>query len=318
MKKWLRALAKIAVSCLLLAVLLWQVDLQVLVERLRGLSPGFIVFAWGYYAVCQLLSSYRWQMFLSAKGIPVPVPTLFSYYMIGMFLNNFLPGAVGGDAAKTYYLYRRTGQGHYALGSVFLERFAGLLGLSLMSIVALVIGLPWIREPLILAAVAGTALFLLVVVLGLWWAPLSPPIQNLLGRVLPGSIGPRLQQLYEALAGYRQYPGTILRAVALSMVIQGLYALYYGVVAWGLGISIDVLYFLLFLPVVTLAMLAPISLGGWGVREAMLVFLFSRVGVAAVDVLAVSLTAHLLSTLLSLWGGLLWLWHRPEPSAAAA
>jgi uncharacterized protein (TIRG00374 family) len=316
-RPWFRPLARLAVSLLFLGVLLWQVELQLVVERLQQLSPGLVLFAWAYYALCQLLSSYRWQMFLTVKNIAVPVTSLFSYYMIGMFLNNFLPGAVGGDAAKAYYLYQRSGQGSYALSSVLLERFSGLLGLSILSIAALAVGPPWIHKPLVLASVGGSALFLLMVALALWWAPLFPRIENALGRVLPVSIGPRLQRLYGALAGYRQHPGMVTRAVALSVVIQGLHALYYGVVSWGLGLSIDVYYFLLFLPPVTLAVLAPISFGGLGIREAMLVILFGQVGVAAADILAVSLTAHLLNTLLSVWGGLLLLRRGREESVPA-
>jgi hypothetical protein len=49
----------------------------------------------------------------------------------------------------------------------------------------------------------------------------------------------------------------------------------------------------------------PISVGGLGVREALLVFLFADVGVPAADVLSVSLTAYALNTLLSVAGGLL-------------
>lgn len=302
-------------SAVLLGVLFWRVEPGRVVQGLQQLSPAFVLFAWVYYASCQLLSSYRWQMFLTAKNIAVPVTRLFSFYMIGMFLNTFLPGAVGGDAAKAYYVYRRSGQGNYALSSVLLERFSGLLGLSVISITALAIGLSSIWKPVILASVGGTALILLAVASALWWAPLSPPIRGALRRVLPASIGPRLQQLYGALASYREHPGTLVRAVALSVAIQGLYALYYGVVSWGLGLSIDVYYFLLLLPPVTLVMIAPISVGGLGIREAMLVLLFGQVGVAAADILAVSLTAHLLNTGLGLWGGLLLLRRRWEPSS---
>ena len=302
---WVRALAQVAVSGLLVGLLLWRTDVERVAEHVQRLTLAFVLFASGYYAACQLLSSVRWRLFLTAKGVAVPTTTLFSYYMIGMFFNNFLPGAVGGDAAKAYLLYRRCGEGHLAVSSVFLERFAGLLGLSIVSVAALAISVAWIRSPLVFAAVGGTALFLIAVALGLWWAPLSARIGNALGRLAPGWLGPRLERFYGALAGYREHPGTLLGAVLLSVVIQGLYALYYALVARGLGLSIDVVYFLLFLPPVSVLMLVPIGLGGLGLREAALVVLFAAVGVPAADILAVSLTAHALGALLSLWGGLL-------------
>jgi len=248
----------------------------------------------------------------------VPLRKLFSFYLIGLFLNNFLPGAVGGDVAKAYYLYQRTGQGHYAISSVFLERFSGLLGLSILSVVALAVGFPRVNQPLLLTSVGGSALFLMLVVLVLWWAPLLPSIQRGMGMVLPRRIGTQLQQLYGALASYRQHRSVLLQAVALSVVLQVLYAFYYGGVAWGLGISLNVFYFLLFLPLVSLVTLVPITLGGLGLREGMLVVLFGAVDLAAADILAVSLTVHVLNALLSASGGFLLLLQRSEPNTSQA
>jgi uncharacterized protein (TIRG00374 family) len=304
------ALARAAVSAALLALLFWQVEAGRVIDHLKNLSPLFILLAWVYYAVCQLLSSWRWWLFLAAKGVSVPVTSLFSYYMIGMFLNSFLPSAVGGDAARAYYVYRRVGDGNIALSSVFLERFAGLLGLGVLAVCAVVVDFERAWHPLILATVGGSALFLGAVALLIWWEPLFTRLQRMLGRWLPHWLAPRMQELYGALSSYRRHPAALAKTISLSVVIQGLYGLYFGVVAWGLGIEIDVYYFVLFLLPVTLAMMAPISFGGLGVREATFILLFQEVGVAPTDVLTVSLTAYLLSTPLSLVGGLLLVWQR--------
>jgi uncharacterized membrane protein YbhN (UPF0104 family) len=84
-----------------------------------------------------------------------------------------------------------------------------------------------------------------------------------------------------------------------------------------MGIPIDFIYFVLFLPLVTLVSLVPISIGGLGIREAVMVALFAAVGVSKADVLSVSLTVHIINTLLSLWGGFLLL-RRPAPVVAPA
>jgi len=303
-------LVRVVVSAALLALLFRQVEPELVFRHFRALSPFFILFAVAYYAGCQLLSSYRWQLFLNAKNVPVPVTSLFGYYLIGMFWNRFLPGAISGDAAKSYHLYRRVGHGNIALSSVFLERFSGLLGLTILAVVAFVVGMDRVRLPLIFATVGGSTLFLAAVVLLLWWKPLFIRLNRWLGRVLPSSLAGYTQDLYGALSSYRDHRGALVGATLMSILIHALYALYFGVVAWGMNINIDVLYFVVFQPPVTLAMLAPISLGGLGVREATLVLLFSEVGVAADDVLAVSLTSFLLTLPLSIWGGLLLVWQR--------
>jgi len=43
-------------------------------------------------------------------------------FFIGSFFNTFLPGLVGGDAIKAFYLYKHSG---ISLASVFMDRYIG-------------------------------------------------------------------------------------------------------------------------------------------------------------------------------------------------
>jgi uncharacterized membrane protein YbhN (UPF0104 family) len=134
-----------------------------------------------------------------------------------------------------------------------------------------------------------------------------------MGRLFPRRLGGKFQDLYAALAGYREHRKALAAAIGLSVGIQALYAGYYALVAQGLGTPIDVLYFILFLPLVTVVIMVPVTVGGLGVREALMILLFAEVGVPGADVLAVSLTAYFLNTLLSLAGGALFLLRGPAP-----
>jgi uncharacterized protein (TIRG00374 family) len=314
-RPWFVVLAKMTVTGALLGLLLLRLNVHEVVANLRHLTPLVLLFAWGYYSGCQLLSAYRWQFFLTAKGIQVPLQTLFSFYMVGMFLNNFLPGAVGGDVVKSYHLYRYTRQGQYAVLSVFLERFMGLVGLSILSVVALAIWFQHLQSFAVLTVVGGTALFLTTGVLFFWWPPLSGTVLRAVAALLPARIAGKVQSLHAALASYRDHRQTLAITVVLSVAIQVLYACYFALISRALGIPISVHYFLLFLPLVTLVTTIPISIGGLGVREALMIWLFGEVGVAPADVLAVSLTVYLLGTLLSLVGGVLLLLQSPVPMA---
>jgi uncharacterized protein (TIRG00374 family) len=313
-KRWQLAL-KVALSLGLIGWLLLRSDGAEVVRNVQRLSPAAVLGAWACYGACQLLCSYRWQLFLRARGTHVPVRSLFGYYLIGMFLNNFLPSAVGGDVVKAGYLYRRTGRMGEAAASVFLERFTGLLGLGLASVVALALAhglLAWTA----FAAVVGTAALLALLGVLLWWGPAEGAVKAVVRGLLPGRVADRAQAAYAAVAIYRHDRPVPAGAVALSAVIHVLYAFFYSLVASSLGRPIDATYFLLFLPLVNLVTMLPISVGGLGVREALLVFLFADVGVPAADVLSVSLTAYALNTLLSVTGGLLLLVHGPARGAA--
>jgi hypothetical protein len=294
---------KIAVSVCLLAYLLHVTDISAFIDRISALPLSFVLLGWVYYAICQLISAYRWQLFLNVKNIHVKVSKLFSFYMVGMFLNNFLPGAVGGDVVKTYDLYKYTNKGNYSVVSVFLERFTGLIGLALIAVVAAIIGFQKLSTPVILLSVWGTAFLLTFIVLMIWYEPLYQLSKRLIFVLLPSALHSKFDSLHMALYSYKNHMGTIWYAVAISTVLQLLFALYYAIAAYALGINVDLVYFIIFLPIITIVTMIPISLGGLGIREGMMVLLFHHVGVSSSDILSISLTVYSVNAVLSLWGG---------------
>lgn len=310
MNQKVKVLLKLSISLALTGLLIWMSDPQQLWDNLTSLPLWFVFFAWGYYSLCQLISAWRWQMFLTARDIHVPIKSLFSFYMVGMFLNNFMPGAVGGDVVKGYDLYRYTGKGHIAAASVFMERFTGLIGLSLISMAALGFGFRYISSPVILLAVAGTAVVLGGMVAAFWFPPISRLVRRILA-MLPGKLEHHATELFDSLEIYRHYRKAMTGAIILSVLVQLLFSLYYSLAGWAMGFDIHPVYFVLFLPLITLVTMVPISIGGLGVREGMMILLFESVGIAGSDILAVSLTIHLINTVLSLWGGIILMLRKP-------
>jgi uncharacterized protein (TIRG00374 family) len=302
---WSKFAIRLVLSLGILAALFTQISPARLLENLRAVSPAFVLFAWCYYALCQWISSYRWQLLLSAKGVHVSLSQLFAYYMIGMFVNNFMPGSVGGDVVKSYRLFRRTKEMEIAVVSVFLERFTGLLGLCLISIFALAFGYRHLDSPMVLGAVVAAIAALLLMVAVLWLLPVLVRRFEWLGRFVPAKVRQVAGGVYEALISYRHELPTLGVTIAVSVVLQLMFAAYYAIASVAMGIPIPFVYFVLFLPLVTIVGLLPFSIGGLGIREVVMVALFAGVGIAKEDVLAVVLTVQIINTVLSLWGGLL-------------
>ena len=147
--------------------------------------------------------------------------------------------------------------------------------------------------------------FLVLIVVVLWQLPNIVSRIPIVTRFVPERLSASAVELYAALTSYRNHLPTLIAAVAISTVLQMMLASYYAMASVAMGIPIDLIYFLLFLPAVTLISLIPLSLGGLGIREASMAVLFAAAGIAAADVVAVSLTIHIINTLLSLWGGVL-------------
>ena len=80
--------------------------------------------------------------------------------------------------------------------------------------------------------------------------------------------------------------------------------------AWGPNIAISPSQALLIFPTVFLISMIPVSIGGWGVREAAMVIGLSMVGVEAEQALALSIIFGISMVLSGIPGGFLWLLHR--------
>jgi uncharacterized protein (TIRG00374 family) len=140
---------KVTVSGLLITLVLRKVGLQNILSHLRTMDLRFFFLSSLVYLLTIFLASLRWGILL--KG-PHSGKKLFSLCLIGSFFNHFMPGMIGGDAVKAYYLYKETGQGGSSLGSVFLDRYVGycaLLSIGLVSGLAgygelKVLGLHWL------------------------------------------------------------------------------------------------------------------------------------------------------------------------------
>src|SRR5262245_10274659 len=50
------------------------------------------------------LANWRWVLLLKARGFHIPFGYGLQLYLIGIFFNHALPGAVGGDLVRGYYL----------------------------------------------------------------------------------------------------------------------------------------------------------------------------------------------------------------------
>jgi glycosyltransferase 2 family protein len=154
-----------------------------------------------------------------------------------------------------------------------------------------------------------------------------------IGRLanLPGlARQPRLHQLYRtALAWVEHTYGIITacgaRAVAgamfWSLVFNLIQIAANVLVGEALGLHVSPWTFFLFVPVATAALLVPITISGFGVREGIYIGLFGQVGVSQAQATALSLGSYSLDFAAGVLGGVIYLVSgllglRPKPAKA--
>ncbi|MBI5598488.1 MAG: flippase-like domain-containing protein [Deltaproteobacteria bacterium] len=303
-KKWLMPILKVAVSVLILYALFRNVDPRLLWRTFSSVSPWAIALAAVIYVIAQSLSTWRWATILR-EDVTITYKDLLSIYFIGMFFNNFLPTIVGGDIVKGYYLYRKTDRAEVAFASIFMDRYSGFAALMAITLVALLVG--W-RVVYSIGGAGLIAVFFLLIggftgaSLFMWSEGLHSRLVSVLGKIRLFGFNEKIDRFYGVFMSYRGRRGVLARVFAFSLIIQaGVIAAYF-ILGAAMGMDVPAGYFFLFIPLATSASMIPFSLSGLGIREGVLVFLFTRAGASAEAALGMGLMWFFIAAVVSTYG----------------
>ncbi len=245
---------RIGVSALLLGIIAWRTDWEVVAGKFANLNWGLWLAAIGVMALAQVFSARRWQLFAQEMRFTRTLPQYCAYYFIGTYFNLLLPTSVGGDVVRVWYLDGKSGRKLAAFASVFLERVNGLLVLIAVACIGAVITpipLPWWVHAIVWS-VGGCAL------LGI----ISLPLVQRWGR-LPLERRTQLKSLLDQV----HTPRVLGEATCMSMLVQVAGVISLWLIGMALGLEIPVAYYCILGPMVSLLTLLPISVNGMGVRE---------------------------------------------------
>lgn len=142
-----------------------KVDVQDVKTAFLESNPFFLLLAFLTYAISVLIGSSRLNEYFRSVGLLLSEKYNFKLYLLGLFYNLFLPGGVGGDGYKIYFLRKKSDvRGRKLLAAVFFDRLSGFWALSLI-IALLVIFIPQLnipRELPILVVALGTVSYYFV------------------------------------------------------------------------------------------------------------------------------------------------------------
>ncbi|MEW5828769.1 MAG: lysylphosphatidylglycerol synthase transmembrane domain-containing protein [Chloroflexota bacterium] len=305
---------KLIVSLGLLAYLFWLVDWQNAFEILSQANKGWIISAPIFIFLGLLAGSLRWKLTLADSQVYLSYRKSYFGYLTGMFYNIFLPGAIGGDVVRIGYCVTLTGcEPGTAVASVLLERIAGVVSvLSFILGTALFIpaAMPSIFahgmiKMLTWAAIIWIAALLALMAARQFWTKWGPKGSY---TGLKGFIFSGMQTLNNLQSK------TILALFLLSIAFQGVNIVGAFVLSRAIGENLPLSAFFAVLPIVYLATLLPISLGGLGVREGSLVFLLAFYSVPTSEAITLSFLIYLNQVFVGLIGGLLQLGRLKTPS----
>lgn len=302
MRRLLLLSVRILVSLALLYLALRGVNFDAVWSRLSQINLGWIGLAIAITVGQIFIGALRWREISGLCQAPLTNLQAFRYNMIGSFFNQTLPSAIGGDAVRLW-LVNRTGAGwRAATYSILTDRAIGLIALSLI----IVASLPWSygmiadrngRVALVLvdfAALAGGVGFLLLGRLPWRWLKTWWPTKHLHAcSVVANKV------IFNARTG----PKIAILSVAVHLLAVAIAWCAVRAIAAPAGFE---QVFMLIPPIMLITML-PISIAGWGIREATMMVAFGYAGLVQMDGTVVSILFGLVYFTVGAVGGLVWI-----------
>lgn len=291
-----------------MAFVLRNTSLVDLWRTFQRVQPLWVIAALGAHGLMAVVSVWRWRLLLHAQHIRVSTRTLSESFWVALFFNNFLPSNIGGDVVRIADTARPAGSRTLATTVVLVDRVLGLF--ALLSVGALgamaargvgidIPGTVWIE----VGAVAALALCVLLF--------LAPGLLDVLLQPLRAVGHPwivdKLAMLQDTLARFRARPSALFGALVGALLVQMVIVAFYALTARSLSIPLPWVMAGVLVPVAMAVQMVPVSINGFGLREAVFSFFFVRFGFGVEAGVAVSLLGTVLVMLFSLGGGALFL-----------
>jgi uncharacterized protein (TIRG00374 family) len=301
-RRSVRVAIRLAVSAAIIALLVWQIDVDRTVDLVFSSHVGYLAAALAIYIATTWAMAWRWQ--------------LTKLYFVGYAAGQVLPTSLGGDAVRIVeHGRRRPDKRAEAAGAVLMERVIGAAGTLLLVAVGLVVAagryddigvFVWMEVISVTAvAILGVLLF-------------SRRTRRLLEeRVFP--LGRRIRierivsSLHEALHGYRDKPRTIALVLAVTISAQLVRIMAIWLCGKAVGETPSPLAYIVVGPLLFLVMLVPFTINGLGAREAFFLAFLPRFGVSNDAAVAIGFLFYAVTVATAIPGGLILLWRSVRP-----
>ncbi|HEY2905310.1 MAG TPA: lysylphosphatidylglycerol synthase transmembrane domain-containing protein [Vicinamibacterales bacterium] len=297
---------KVIVSVALMAVLFSRIDARQLWSSARRASIGWLLAALALYFTTVLAATWRWQLLLNAQEVRVPARRLLGSYLVATFFGNFLPSNIGGDVIRIRDTAKPAASKTLATTVVLTDRVMGVVGLALVAALGATVGAgmaghgrspiwpSWLWAGFVLAAAVSALIVLAPDAVTRVLKPLTV--------IHPEWVGGRIETLTSVFQRFRTRPLSLVGCFVGAVYVQSALVVFYLLVVYALHINVQLVDLAVIVPLSLVVQMIPVSVGGFGVREATFSIYFSRIGLPMESAVVMSLVAAALIVFISLTG----------------
>lgn len=281
LKKPVKTFVWLLIALVALALFLASLRKVDFTETIKELGWGWLILAMMIYLIAQTILARRWVILLRVHGVMISFYQAAKLTYLGLYYNNMMPGSVGGDLLKGWYITHHSDKDQRleAVVTVFVDRLVGLIGMILVAAVAsLFVGPEFVYQKFQIRWIAWgifTAMVMVAIIFLSRRMRRFLLISHILER-LP--FAGRLKQIDDAIRIYRLHVRTMIIALILTAILQGSSIVSVWLLTQALGFDqVSFWQCLILMPIVWVISAAIPVPGGWGIMENCITYLFCLV-----------------------------------------
>jgi len=278
-------LLRILVSAALLGAVLAYVDVGAVAQEVKDGHWGWFAAAVGIMCVGAVVGAVRWWLLLRGAEVDVSVRRAVQTFAASLLLNSVLPTSVGGDAARAWLVGRESGRMIRAATATIADKATAVGCLFIVAWVVLVFDRDQVPSSVI-AVLLWVSVGLLTA-LGIAVA-VAAGVRPVVRR-LPGRVASLIREVWTTIRIWGRSPRLIAGLLGLGVLYQVLALIALVLVAWTVGVELSFALAAIVAPIVIVATMMPISVGGLGIREGAFVVLLGEAGIGGAEATVISL-----------------------------
>ncbi len=276
LKSYISIVLKVGLAAGLITYMIYSGHLDL--SKLWSLMTPFnLAVAFTLVAGNTVLAAWRWILLLRTRGFEIPVGYGLSLYLIGIFFNFALPGAVGGDLVRGYYLIGDHPERKVdAILSIAIDRVLGLYSFFILTLIAVIVDFKFVMGHEQIRWVAISCFLVFMAMTSFFTVTFSKRLSMLTGIDYLGRKIKPVGTLIEAIHRFGQNRPMIGASVLVSLgaqVFTMTFFYLFAVVVGETGVTWNAVLFAVPMGFVVTAL--PISPAGIGVGQVAFHFLFS-------------------------------------------
>jgi uncharacterized protein (TIRG00374 family) len=280
------------IGLILLALILYKIDLENLVTILKSTNILFIVLALSVNILTIIIMVLRWKRIIYVSDLKISFKNTLSSYLKGALWGTITPGKIG-ELYRAKYLKEKTKTSTgIALSTVVIEKIFDIFSLLIFGFIGILVltylyALKSFPILFLLTAILAFCLLLFLFMNEKMMRFILKPFFNI---IIPQKHKEKIElhfdEFYNGLKSIKL--NTYAVCIIYTLIIWFLNSIMLYLLSLSLELNVPLWFMVIALPIITLVNLIPISISGIGTSQASFIFLLALRNVSPESAVALS------------------------------